>query len=30
MNIIIYLECPNTEILGVFGKEIHLNMDNNK
>lgn len=24
METIIYLECPNTEILGVFEKEIHL------
>jgi hypothetical protein len=24
MEITIYLECPNTEILGVFGKGVHL------
>lgn len=24
MNITIYLECPDTKILGVFGKGIHL------
>jgi len=23
-NVTIYLECPDTEILGVFGKNIHL------
>lgn len=24
MEIVIYLECPNTEVLGVFGENVHL------
>lgn len=24
MSVVLYLECPNTEILGVFGNDIHL------